>query len=90
MLNPSPDLNHFMTFPVFEANQEDTLKGKTQINRVIYTLNSSLGETTAVVCFSGNCNFHWFWPFGSHTHTQKLCLKSKEVSYTDKWRKKIK
>lgn len=68
--------------------REDTLMGKTQINGVIHTLNSSLEETTIVVCFSGNCNFHWSWPFSSHTLKQKLCLKSREVSYTDKWRKK--
>lgn len=32
----------YVTCPLFEANPEDALEGKTQINRVIYTLNSSL------------------------------------------------
>lgn len=44
--------HYYVTFPLLEANTEDTLKSETQINRVIYTLNSSLDETTTVVCFS--------------------------------------
>lgn len=68
---------HYVTLPLLEANQEETLKGKTQLNRVIYTLNCSLEDTT-VVCFSviSTC-------FDLLVHTQ-----TKEVSYTDKWRGK--